>query len=332
MIGADPAHTGVGGSPMRRSAFGPARLAPPRHSPENTSEAARVPVAGGYTAIPAHSVQTSGLLALQRAAGNKAAVALLVTRATMVQRDKGDQNGGFLSEEDPAAQKELEKKVAEFEKKGKSKEDAIFLAMDDMYAERVRKAGGKRIPKSATPGKAGKTKTLIFVTEPMAVGEKYINSGPMNATIDDGVYNCHSYTLDEGKKSKLTVLNGLTQKIPKEAGIAGNFFDSKDLVKNGIFFDPHITLDIFPRWVGDAEMRTHLKDYKALAVGEKVAVGDIVVYTVGSTLPHSGRVIAVDKKGNATMIRSKWGYQSLFEHPPLAVPAHYGTPTFYRKK
>jgi hypothetical protein len=116
---------------MRKSAFGPARPALPRHSPDNTSEAARVSVAGGYTAIPAHSVQTSGLLALQQVAGNKAAVALVMTRATMlqqdnatmVQRDNGDRNGGFLSEDDPAAQKELEKKVAEFEKKGKPRED-----------------------------------------------------------------------------------------------------------------------------------------------------------------------------------------------------------------
>jgi len=43
-------------------------------------------------------------------------------------------------------------------------------------------------------------------------------------------------------------------------------------------------------------------------------------------------VIEVDKKGVPTMIRSKWGQQSLFEHPPAAVPAHYGAPTYFRKK
>jgi hypothetical protein len=41
----------------------------------------------------------------------------------------------------------------------------MFLAIDDMYAERVLKAGGKRIGKSATPATAGKKKTFILASE-----------------------------------------------------------------------------------------------------------------------------------------------------------------------
>jgi hypothetical protein len=79
-------------------------------------------------------------------------------------------------------------------------------------------------------------------------------------------------------------------------------------------------------------MRTWLKGYKELAADARVAVGDIVVYALGETLPHSGKVIAVDKLGKPTMIKSKWSEHSLFEHPPSAVPAHYGTPHYYWKK
>ena len=73
-------------------------------------------------------------------------------------------------------------------------------------------------------------------------------------------------------------------------------------------------------------------DYKPLKAGEKVGVGDIVIYSTNGDLPHSGKVTEVDANGKAVKVQGKWGHYSLFEHPPDAVPAHYGKPTFYRKK
>jgi hypothetical protein len=296
--------------------------------------------AGHSSALGGRSGE-GGYLALQRVAGNRTVTALVGARAAspwsggpiVAQRDKGGSKGGFRAVDDPAAEKEFAAKVAKYEKAGKSKQEAAFLAMDDMFAERVAEAGGKRTPKSATPG-AGGTTTFVMVGAPIVHEGRTIAPSFYNATIDDSVYNCHSYTLDEGKKSKLSQLKGLARKVPKEGGdLAGTpYYEAQDLVANGIHFAPNVTLDIYPSWVGDAEMRSRLKDYTALRAGAKVKQGDIVVYSVGSALPHSGRVIAVDKGGTPTMIRSKWGHHSLFEHPPTAVPSHYGTPAYYRKK
>ena len=283
---------------------------------------------GGRTTVPAGPAGGGVYLALQRTAGNRKVAALVSNRAVVVQR-----KGGFRPLEDEAAQKDFAAKVAKHQKGGKTQAEAAFLALDDMFAERVGEAGGKRTPKSATPGGGG-TATFLMAKSPISYEGTTIDSGFYPAAVDDGVYNCHSYTLDEGKKSKQAQLKGIVKKVPKEGGdLAGkSFYEAQDLVAGGIHFAPGQPFGIFPSWVGDDEMRTRLKDYAPLAAGAKVKVGDIVVYSAGSALPHSGRVIAVDTKGRPTMIRSKWGHYSLFEHPPDAVPAHYGTPSFHRRK
>ena len=249
------------------------------------------------------------------------------------QERPGSSQVGFRSVDDPAAQTEFEKKVAKLKKAGESQVRAQFLAMDEMFAERVAEAGGKRIPSSATPGSEG-SQTFVMVSTPIDFEGQAIEPKLYNATIDNSVYNCHSFTMDERGKTKLQQLAKLAKKVPKEGGkIAGqSYFEAKDLLQNGIHFAPKVALEIYPRWIDDAEMRARLKDYKVLPAGAKIAVGDIVVYTIGETFPHSGKVIAVDKQGKPTMIKSKWGEYSLFEHPPSAVPAHYGTPNYYRKK
>jgi hypothetical protein len=133
--------------------------------------------------------------------------------------------------------------------------------------------------------------------------------------------------------SKRQQLDKLAKTIPKAGkSLAGKkYFEANELIANGIHFKPKDTLDIYPKWVGDAEIRERLKNYSPVPAG-KVKIGDIVVYSVGDTLPHSGRVTAVNKNGEPTMIRSKWGEHSLFDHPPTAVPDYYGTPNFFRKK
>ena len=78
--------------------------------------------------------------------------------------------------------------------------------------------------------------------------------------------------------------------------------------------------------------RNLIKSYLPRKAGEKTTERDIAIYSTNGDLPHSGKVIEVDAKGNPTKIRSKWGHYSLFEHAPDAVPAYYGKPSCYHKK
>ena len=314
---------------MRERAIGseePARG--PGVRPRHGAGARRGVPTGTRTTVPAGPPGDGVYLALQRTAGNRKVAALVSNRAVVVQR-----KGGFRPLDDEAAQKDFAARVAKHQKGGASESQASFLALDDMFAERVAEAGGKRNPKSATPGGGG-TATFLMAKSSISYEGNPIDPGLYPAAIDDGVYNCHSYTLDEGKKSKQAQLKGIVKKVPKEGKeLAGKaYYEAQDLVAGGIHFAPGQPFGIFPSWVGDDEMRTRLKDYAPLAATAKVKVGDIVVYSAGSALPHSGRVIAVDTKGRPTMIRSKWGHYSLFEHPPAVVPAHYGTPSYHRKK
>ena len=252
----------------------------------------------------------------------------------MLQRQQPPSKTKFKSVEDEAAQKELEKRVAAHEKQGKKRGDAIFQAMDDMFAERVEATGGKRIPGSATPGAAGEA-TFLMVPEGLVYEGRPVKPDFYTAAIDDGAFNCHSFTFYGAKQSKLAALKKLAKKVPKEGGaLAGKqYFEAGDLINNGIHFSaPPPNPLIFPRWVLDSEARVQLKAYVPLKPADPKVKGDIVVYSVGSDLPHSGQVIEVDKKGNPAKIKSKWGHQSIFEHAPDAVPTFYGSPTYYRKK
>jgi hypothetical protein len=251
------------------------------------------------------------------------------------QVDAGSSPSGFRPVDNAAAQTEFQKKVAKFKKSGESKDRAEFLAMDEMFAERVAEFGGKRLPGSATYGGKGR-QTFVMVLKALDYDGHKIDAKFYNAIIDSSVYNCHSFTMNEEGKTKLQQLTRLARKVPREGGeIAGqSFFDAQDLLDNGIHFAPKegAGLEIYPRWIVDKEMRARLKDFKELPVGAKVAVGDIAVYSLGGALPHSGKVVAVDKQGKPTMIKSKWGKYALFEHSPAAVPSDYGTPHYYRKK
>jgi hypothetical protein len=205
--------------------------------------------------------------------------------------------------------------------------------MDDMFAERMKRAGGSRIPRTATFGTPGKAIILTVSKGIEYEGGTIIPAGVYNASVDDNAYNCHSYTFYEGGQTKLESLQKLAKKVPKEGGeqAGRTYYEVTELMSAGIHFACEKICLIFPRWVLDAEARDQLKSYRPLKAGEQVAKGDIVMYSLGGALPHSGRVMAVDKQGKPAMIRSKWGHYSIFEHPPDAVPNHYGSPTYYRK-
>jgi hypothetical protein len=248
-------------------------------------------------------------------------------------KDKGTAKTAFKPVEGAEAEKEFNERVKKYTDTGKTQQEAMFLAMDDMFAERVTATGGKRLPSTAQPGKSGKT-TFLKISTDIVMEGKRLPQGFFNAGIDDDTYNCHSFAFLGAKTSKLDKLKKLARKIPKEGGdLAGQeYFEGADLVNNGLHFEMSPATLIYPRWVLDDEARTLLKAYKKRKAGEKVAKGDVGLYSKDSALPHSGKVTEVDGKGNPTRLKSKWGHYSLFEHAPEAVPAHYGKPDYYDKK
>lgn len=271
---------------------------------------------------------------------SNAAVNLPHMAGSRIQRQQagGTSKTRFKPVEGDEAEKELKKKAAAYKSKGKTEVQAYDLAMDDMFAERVEATGGRRFPKTVTPSTPG-TKTYLQIPGNFKHAGDSIKEGFYSAAIDDVAYNCHSYTFYDARQTKLAKLNGLAKIIPKEGeDLAGQkYFDAEDLDKNGIHFEtinkdgiPILPI-ILPRWVLADEVRSQLKNYKALAEG-KVAKQDAAVYSANEDLPHSGKVTEVDAKGHPTKLKSKWGHYSLFEHAPDAVPAYYGIPSYYRKK
>jgi hypothetical protein len=263
------------------------------------------------------------------------ALRLLTDAEVNTQLVAGEPGGGpaFKPVVGKEAEEEFTKSVAAYKKLGKSEREAAFLAMDDMFAERVKATGGKRLPGTATPSTPG-AKTFLKVSAGIVYGGETIPENFYDAAIDDSSYNCHSYTFYDAKRTKVDKLKKLAKTIPKEGeDLAGQkYYEATDLVQEGVHFELGPPTVLFPRWVLDGEVRTLLEGYKPLPAGGKVAVGDVVIYSTDGDYPHSGRVTEIDGKGNPVKVKGKWGHYSLFEHPPDAVPAHYGKPSYYRKK
>jgi len=235
---------------------------------------------------------------------------------------------------DKAANEEFKKLKAKYRKEGKDEREADFLAMDDMFAERLKVAGGKRLPGTATLGKLGE-KTYLSIPTKIIYNDMPLPLGFYNAGIDDKSYNCHSFTFNDAKTSKLTKLKTIAKTIPEGPVKGKKYFDAVDLVRNMIHFEMGPPTLIFPRWViSPAEIKSLLKTYRPRKAIEKLETTkrDIVIYSTNGDFPHSGKVTQVDAKGKPIKIKSKWGHYSLFEHDPETIPAHYGRPSYFRKK
>ena len=284
---------------------------------------------GARTTVPAGPPGDGVYLALQRTAGNRKVAALVSSRAVVVQR-----KGGFRPLDDEAAQKDFAAKVAKHQKGGKSQAQAAFLALGRHVRRTGCGGGGQANPEVRHAGRERHGDVPHGHVADQLRGHSRSTPGSIQPPSTTASTTATATPSTRARSRSQAQLKGIVKKVPKEGGdLAGkSFYEAQDLVAGGIHFAPGQPFGIFPSWVGDDEMRTRLKDYAPLAAGAKVKVGDIVVYSAGSALPHSGRVIAVDTKGRPTMIRSKWGHYSLFEHPPAAVPAHYGTPSYHRKK
>ncbi len=116
-------------------------------------------------------------------------------------------------------------------------------------------------------------------------------------------YNCHSFSLCGSI--------GDNTSDPQTAAIRGKLVD--------ISSDGHSIEDALPLWNEEAE--DDLEAYTKLSFDAPNEVGDIIGYMSydaegKSKIIHSGIVTAVDDKGNASQITSKFGYFALFQHHP----------------
>ncbi len=116
-------------------------------------------------------------------------------------------------------------------------------------------------------------------------------------------YNCHSFSL---------------------CGMVGDRHPDPNSTQ---LMDGHVPEDILPLWNQEAE--DDLEGYSALSFDSHNEVGDIIAYMSydaegKSTIIHTGIVTAVDDKGNASQITSKWGDTPLFQHHPRDTGGNYG--------
>jgi hypothetical protein len=233
---------------------------------------------------------------------------------------------------DQASEKEFQRRQRKYRRKGLSIGEAAKRAMDDMFAERIGETGGRRIPgsTSTTLGDA----TFLKVPVNIRLGESNVRAGFYNARIDDKSYNCHSYTFHGAKVTRLGKLKGLGKKIPSGVVKGKTYYDALELIKNGIHLDTAFTtLVILPRWIANpTEVKQLMQPFRKRKGGERFDSTAIAMYKGTGEYPHSGKVTKVDKHGNPTRVKGKFGHYSLFEHDPVVVPAHYGAPEFYRRK
>lgn len=129
-----------------------------------------------------------------------------------------------------------------------------------------------------------------------AIGSRVLVPTPRQLETDpQATYNCHSYAL--------------TNK-------AGDPLDP--------FANPNV-----PHWVGSPWFELNNGHWQALAADQRAHVGDRLVYRNNGQITHTAVVSAVDKDGNPSRVRSKWGSWGLFEHDPFNVPNVAGTPSDY---
>jgi len=278
-----------------------------------------------------HVVQQSSNRDLQKPA--QLPSTLNQNNLTMLQRQVSKSK--FKPITTPEAEKEYQDRVQQYKKQGKNEEKAAMHAMDDMFAERLKQTGGKRVAGSATFTNISQ-KTFLLVSKHMSIGGEIIKPGLYNAGIDSRSYNCHNYTFHNMKFSNDKKLKSLKKIIPKGAAKGKTYYDSIDLFKNGVHFDLKTSgIVIYPKWlIKLSEIKKRLSKFRPRKVGEKFSSnkGDIVMYSLGGDFPHSAKVTKVDRTGEPTRVKGKWGHFSLFEHDPATVPAHYGKHSYFRKK
>ncbi len=165
------------------------------------------------------------------------------------------------------------------------------------------------------------TTSFVLAVPPTYVTDKVVtppDKSNVVKTFDSGNPGATDLTAAEARDA----INGV------QAGLYAKLTPIKDPTWS---YDCHgYTFTDGDKWINNNQVQKILNDngYKEHAAG-KVVVGDIVVYRKDGGITHSGIVTAVDKTGNATTIRSKWGELGLYDHAPGDVLPYYGTTTYY---
>ncbi len=84
-------------------------------------------------------------------------------------------------------------------------------------------------------------------------------------------------------------------------------------------------------WISSgADVQNILDDNGTQVFPPNLRVGDVVCYRDSTgEITHTGRIWSLDASGQPALVQSKWGSLGEYLHPPLTVPAVYGTDITY---
>lgn len=84
-------------------------------------------------------------------------------------------------------------------------------------------------------------------------------------------------------------------------------------------------------WISSGtDVQNILNDNGTQIFAPNIRVGDVICYRDSiNIITHTGRVWSLDAAGQPSLIQSKWGGLGEYLHPPLTVPASYGTNVSY---
>lgn len=84
-------------------------------------------------------------------------------------------------------------------------------------------------------------------------------------------------------------------------------------------------------WINSGtDVQNILNDNGTQVFAPNIRVGDVICYRDSSNvITHTGRVWSINAAGQPVLIQSKWGGWGEYLHPPLTVPASYGTNVTY---
>lgn len=84
-------------------------------------------------------------------------------------------------------------------------------------------------------------------------------------------------------------------------------------------------------WISSGnDVQNILNDNGTQVYSPSIRIGDVICYrdTI-NVITHTGRVWSINAAGQPVLIQSKWGGWGEYLHPPLTVPASYGTDVTY---
>ncbi len=96
-----------------------------------------------------------------------------------------------------------------------------------------------------------------------------------------------------------------------------------------IYNAPGLSFDAGRSWVNSDQALGFINDEYTPVTGPAM-IGDLVVYSRGEGLTHTGFVVSIDDNSTVDGVQSKWGSAGQYRHALRDVPDLYGSPAVFR--